>query len=165
MNRYKPVFSRGQGWHNESQRHSLSAKGICTANKMKEYKVVGAVVRTNNSRLSEMFVNGLTDGKGNNMFVEGDVIYSYGHHFPIAIRMKNGTFLCNEDKYSVTTGKHKSYVRRYIPSKMLISSNTKEMKDIIDNEDKKKSYYIPEPYGLPYDLTKKGEFKKYEGTK
>lgn len=47
------------------------------------------------------------------------VIYSYGRHFPIAIRMKdvngNDIVLFNDDGYSVSTNRHKSYVRQAIP--------------------------------------------------
>lgn len=46
---------------------------------------------------------------GHNMFFEGDVIYSYGYHFPMAIKYK-GYLLFTEEGYSNTTAKHKSIV-------------------------------------------------------
>lgn len=46
---------------------------------------------------------------GSNMFFEGNVIYSYGHHFPIAIKY-NGKLLWNDDRYSNSTARHQSYV-------------------------------------------------------
>ena len=44
------------------------------------------------------------------VFFEGDTIYSYGYHFPMAIKM-NGFYLVNADVYSNTTSKHQSNLR------------------------------------------------------
>jgi hypothetical protein len=41
------------------------------------------------------------------MFIAGDVLYSYGHHFPLLVRWHGG-YLLNADKYSVTTSAHQS---------------------------------------------------------
>jgi hypothetical protein len=65
---------------------------------------------TTNSELAEKFAKGATSGKANHTFIDGDTIYSYGHHFPMATRTKDG-FLVNSSKYSVSTSKHQSYVR------------------------------------------------------
>lgn len=58
------------------------------------------------------------NGKGSNMFFEGTAIYSYGYHFKIAefITAPNGKqiVMFNPDGYSVTTSKHKSFVRSAI---------------------------------------------------
>lgn len=59
-------------------------------------------------------------GKGyGNIFFEGDVIYSYGYHFPIAtwVDAPNGeAFVAfTTEGSSVTTAKHCSYVRSAIP--------------------------------------------------
>lgn len=75
-----------------------------------------------NQQIINNFVNGATTGKitRNNpyaggkltpLFIEGDTIYSYGKHFPLARRNADGTFWVNPDKYSVTTSKHQSMVR------------------------------------------------------
>lgn len=53
--------------------------------------------------------------KGSNMYFEGDTLYSYGRHFILAIRVKNG-YLLNGDKYSNTTANHQSLTRRYAPT-------------------------------------------------
>jgi hypothetical protein len=45
-----------------------------------------------------------------NMFFEGDTVYSYGRHFPIAKHVGRGTVLFTEDAYSNTTAKHKHEV-------------------------------------------------------
>lgn len=49
--------------------------------------------------------------KSSNMFTDGETIYSYGYHFPIATRV-NGHVLFNHTYYSATTRKHQSLVRR-----------------------------------------------------
>lgn len=43
------------------------------------------------------------------VFFDGDTIFSYGRHFPMA-RHVNGVVLVTSRTYSVTTSKHKSYV-------------------------------------------------------
>lgn len=56
--------------------------------------------------------------KGFNMFYEGETIYSYGYHFPIArlVEHKGRTIvLFNGASYSHSTSKHKGYVRGAIP--------------------------------------------------
>lgn len=58
------------------------------------------------------FVNGATRGTASNMFVADDVLYSYGNHFPLLVRMSWG-FLLNADKYSSTTSKHQSSCFRH----------------------------------------------------
>jgi len=61
-------------------------------------------MKTQSSLISE-FVKGKTRGNASNMFIEGDVLYSYGHHFPMFVRTKFG-FLLNADKYSSSTSQH-----------------------------------------------------------
>ena len=51
--------------------------------------------------------------KGASMFFEGDTIYSYGHHWPLAKHM-DGFVLVNSDRFSVSTSQHLSIVRRSI---------------------------------------------------
>ena len=46
---------------------------------------------------------------GSNMFFEGNIIYSYGYHFPMAIKW-NGYVLYNDERYSISTCKHQGYV-------------------------------------------------------
>ena len=52
-----------------------------------------------------------SEGKSGNMFFEGDTIYSYGHHFPIARFARPDTVLFTSKRYSVSTAKHISYTR------------------------------------------------------
>jgi hypothetical protein len=57
---------------------------------------------------------------GGNLYFEGDVIYSYGSHFPLAAHVTNAkgkpAILINSGRYSVTTSGHQSGVRQAIPS-------------------------------------------------
>lgn len=50
------------------------------------------------------------------LFFEGDILYSYGHHFPLAIRLPGGFYLLNGDGYSVTTRCHQSKVQSAAPA-------------------------------------------------
>jgi hypothetical protein len=65
---------------------------------------------TSNSDLAHNFAHGATSGASANMFIEGEVIYSYGHHFPIAKRLNNGKYIFTSDEYSISTSRHKSEV-------------------------------------------------------
>lgn len=63
-----------------------------------------------NSQIAEKFASGAEKGNGSNMFIEGDVIYSYGFHFPIARRLNYNTVLYTSKGYSNSTAKHKNHV-------------------------------------------------------
>ena len=69
---------------------------------------------TSHRNLAKAFAEGQTKGKGSRMFIDGDTIYSYGHHFPIARRITHNDklmFLFNSNGYSSSTATHKSYVK------------------------------------------------------
>lgn len=65
--------------------------------------------------------------EGTNMFalhysggrMPGDTLYSYGTHFPLAVRMPatdtapDGWYLLNGDRYSVSTNRHQAITREY----------------------------------------------------
>ena len=53
------------------------------------------------------------NGKGSSIFWEGDTIYSYGYHFPMAIHV-DGVVLLTTQSCSVSTAKHLSLVRQAI---------------------------------------------------
>ena len=63
------------------------------------------------------------NGQGN-LYFEGDTIYSYGKHFPIArhVLTRNGmrAVLFTTETYSVTTSRHKSDVRQAIPCNVTV---------------------------------------------
>jgi hypothetical protein len=73
----------------------------------------------NNSTLAHNWANKIKpSGKGSNMFYEGDTIYSYGYHFPIAkfITIDENNFVAyNYSSYSNSTSKHQAHVRGSIP--------------------------------------------------
>jgi len=60
------------------------------------------------SEVVRAFVRG-ENAEGSRMFSENGIVYSYGHHFPIAIRTAWG-YIFNKDGYSSSTAKHKNYV-------------------------------------------------------
>jgi hypothetical protein len=47
----------------------------------------------------------------NNIITDGMTIYSYGRHFPMAVKLDNGDIVVNEERYSVTTSKHQGALR------------------------------------------------------
>jgi len=58
-----------------------------------------------------------------------DVLFSYGNHFPMAIRIKNkniapiGTVIFNGDRYSVTTSSHQSGTQRALSGQSVITTS------------------------------------------
>ena len=71
---------------------------------------------TTNKDIAEEFAEGKTKGKSDHVFIDGDTIYSYGYHFPIAKKVGNKEVDFNESKYSSTTSHHQSLVRRALES-------------------------------------------------
>jgi len=71
----------------------------------------------NNQQVAHLWASGnKASGKGSNFYFEGDTIYSYGSHFPIARRITEGFYLITERGYSNSTSRHISCTRRAIPS-------------------------------------------------
>jgi len=71
------------------------------------------------SEIVRAFMKGNGPKKGHNIFREsfhsGNIIYSYGRHFPMAIRNdEDKMFLINGDRYSSSTAHHQSLVRSAI---------------------------------------------------
>ena len=64
----------------------------------------------NNAQLTQNFAQGETSGKTGHMFIDGNIIYSYGYHFPIARLVGARYALFNSNGYSNTTARHKSHV-------------------------------------------------------
>lgn len=92
-----------------------------------------------NQEVAEAFAEGKTEGKGSNLFIEkwqnSTIIYSYGKHFPIAIRTSEIFAFLNSDKYSKTTSKHQTYVKQALKDNHfeIEEKTTKELKEIIKN--------------------------------
>lgn len=49
---------------------------------------------------------------GSRMYTDGTTIFSYGSHFPIAIKIGFRKILFNTDRYSNSTTHHQNYVKR-----------------------------------------------------
>ena len=63
-----------------------------------------------NKKLAQKFAQGATSGKGSNLFIEGDTVYSYGYHFAVARRTGENTANFTSRRYSQSTARHKSLV-------------------------------------------------------
>lgn len=63
-----------------------------------------------NKEVAERFAEGYSEGNSGNMFIEGNILYSYGHHFPLAVRLGRVAIL-NIEPYSHTTAIHRSHAR------------------------------------------------------
>jgi len=62
-------------------------------------------MKSQGTLIKEFVKDGKTAGEASHMYIEDDVLYSYGHHFPLLVRRDWG-FLLNADKYSSTTSQH-----------------------------------------------------------
>lgn len=79
-----------------------------------------------NSEVTNAFINGndgpWTTGNGN-LYFSGDVLYSYGSHFPICYKTEKGLFLVNGDKYSISTSQHQSEVQSALRGKKFFTTS------------------------------------------
>ena len=86
-----------------------------------------------NGAVAQAFVEGrkLRSSSGK-MYTCGRVVYSFGSHFPIAIRLDENTYLFNSDSYSQRTNGHQSRVRFAIPqSATVYHCSTQEIIDAV----------------------------------
>lgn len=70
---------------------------------------------------------------GSRMFTNGEVIYSYDNHFPIAMRLWGGSYLFNDDRRSPSTSTHQSYVSRAIGEAKIYECTCAEIQDAVRN--------------------------------
>lgn len=82
----------------------------------------------NNTDIANRFSRLYTSGKGSNMFIDGDTIYSYGYHFPIAkhtdkIYRGQRIVLYNSRGYSNSTSRHQAHVRSALSDCFLLTVN------------------------------------------
>lgn len=80
--------------------------------------------------------------KTKHVFMEKGVLYSYGYHFPIALKLEGGLYLFNSDGYSNTTARHKGLLKRAVGEDRLIMVNTEKLKKAIEQEIKTKEQFI-----------------------
>jgi len=65
--------------------------------------------------LINAFRNGLVKGTSNSMIILDNILFSYGSHFPLLIRLESDEgykFILNYTRYSTTTSKQQTYCRR-----------------------------------------------------
>ena len=91
-----------------------------------------------NKNVAEEFVKGNEKVSTQHLFIEGNVLYSYGHHYPLAIRLIMGNgfkFILNNDKYSRTTSRHKTELTRELSKDDILKEcDTGEMQIIADSK-------------------------------
>lgn len=90
-----------------------------------------------NSAVAARFANHRA-GKATTLYTDGDVIYSFGEHFPIAVHLPDGTVLFNDDRYllrenhySQRTQRHQNEVRGALWGVKIIACNTEEIQRYI----------------------------------
>ena len=105
------------------------------------------MVKNNNVVID--FIKGISKTETKHLFIEKlnngiSVLYSYGYHYPLSIKLLDNTFLINSNGYSNTTSKHKGllcYALKNMHFKELQKNkfndimlfNTNELKKILDN--------------------------------
>lgn len=118
----------------------LDKQGNITSNKWTQEPPASRTAKSvlghapkNNTDVAQAFAQGATSGEKSHVFIEGDTIYSYGTHFPIARRIPGTkTALFTTRGYSTTTAKHKSQVH---------SALTQDGYDIIETKDPNTTNY------------------------
>lgn len=99
-----------------------------------------------NEQVISDFVNGFIS-KNKTLFTEKDnyqrlVLYSYGYHFPLALKLSNA-FIVNKNKYSMTTSRHQGILNREICGEIIFKT-TNELKEIIQQKGNSKEDLIEE---------------------
>ena len=102
-----------------------------------------------NSDVVQMFLDG-SGGRTANLYIDGNVLYSYGKHFPLAVR-KGNTIYVNVDKYSQTTSCHQGLLRRGLLHDKYYSRIDCGTTELVKMIEKGKAPYwnTPEPEQLP----------------
>lgn len=68
----------------------------------------------------------------------GNELYSYGNHYLLAIKLNNGGYLVNTDRYSSTTNKHKCYAKRVMGINETVNVSMSALFNILGNKDLQK---------------------------
>lgn len=79
-----------------------------------------------NSEVCKMFVNGANKGKGNNMRIFNNCLYSYNTCICERFVNEHGhyNFIMNETKYSVSTNRHQYYLRYALRNENVVEANS-----------------------------------------
>ena len=83
----------------------------------------------NNKEVCNAFAYGTETGCGSNIFISNNTIYSYGTHFPMAVRVGEVIIMHNE-KYSRTTSKHQHYLRMALEHGRYITEYVKDIDEM-----------------------------------
>ena len=59
-----------------------------------------------------------------------DAVYSYGKHFPLAVRLESGKYLVNGDNYSITTSQHQSELFGIVPNRRRVEVSFSALREI-----------------------------------
>lgn len=102
-------------------------------------------------------------GNSKHIFHDDDrTLYSYGHHFQLAVRLSTGEYLINGDTYSSSTSRHTSLCIRYLQPNVIIpfSALDQVTRDhhLIEIVDRESDKYIPRTRKDP----ETGELIEYE---
>jgi hypothetical protein len=95
-----------------------------------------------NKQICENFVKGIRTQKTKHLFIEPStfnpnnqsvlIIYSYGYHYPLGIKLIDNTFIVNNSRYSNTTARHKSLLVNAIGNnKDILFFDTQKLNDIL----------------------------------
>jgi len=68
-----------------------------------------------NQKAIENWLTGKSTARSRAIFYDGDTIFSYGYHFPIAVKLGGNVILITRRRYSVTTTQHTNRVFFSIP--------------------------------------------------
>ena len=117
-----------------------------------------------NIEVAESFYNNRWQNcQGSNFFVQNEILYSYGHHFIVAMYLGDDYVLLNGDTYSVSTSVHQMYTRDVIPEDMQIIIPFSALLQAIGhhtNYDKIKVIENKKSLNVPYTyINNKGEEK------
>lgn len=98
-----------------------------------------------NEEVAQAFAQGETEGETKHMFIEKRAIYSYGWHFPIALKLLDGKVLFNKDGYSQSTSRHKNLVKNALAGfGAFIFTSTNKLKEFIERDVKTMNDLIAE---------------------
>lgn len=83
----------------------------------------------NNKNVCRMFVKGANEGKGSNLTIIDNKLYSYSTCICERVVNKRGyyNFIYNETKYSVSTSRHQYYLRDALSGENVIKVSGVEM--------------------------------------
>ena len=87
---------------------------------MKNTEVISGFL--SNSRGTGNFFGGVVF-KTENLFFDDSILYSYGYHYPLCIKLADNKYIINKSGYSMTTSKHTGHLLREIG----ITANLKEV--------------------------------------